>query len=195
MEASGDVVRQADTGTSRWFSVFLGIVAVVAGIFAISAPFISGLVFSDVIGVILIIGALVHLISSIARHVSAWSVVLGVIVSILYALVGMFLLTYPLRGLFTVTVVLGALFVLVGLYRIATSLEASGIPGWGWAFTGGILTLILGIWILAALPASMIWALGIVVGVDLIFFGLALLFGYTVGGAVTAAGMRPIITT
>ena len=163
-----------------WVLLLLGIIALVVGVFAILWPFVSGVAFTAIFGIILIIASVVTLVHTIRMKKEAWGIILGLLISLVYAAGGLLLLSYPVRGLFIATVVLGITFTLQGIFQTAESLERIGRTGWGWRFVGAILTLILGIWILAALPYSALWALGIVVGVNLLFVGIALITELTV---------------
>lgn len=158
-----------------WVLLVLGVLAILAGIVAIVYPFVSALMVTKILGVILIVGAVVHLVRAAMEGRGAWSIILGLVVSLLYVAAGVYLLTSPLRGLFMVTVVIGTLLVVTGLVELAMALEAIGRRGWGWTLVGSLLAIGLGIWILAELPWSMLWALGLVVGVNLLFTGLRLI--------------------
>jgi uncharacterized membrane protein HdeD (DUF308 family) len=50
---------------------------------------------------------------------------------------------------------------------------ALALPGWGWQITDGVITLALGLLVMAEWPISGLWAIGLFLGIDLIFFGLA----------------------
>ena len=192
MAGLGSVYEGATEGGKDWWVfLLLGILALLAGIVALVYPFVSALAVTDLLGVILIVAAVVHLVHAIIERRGAWSVVLGLVGALLFAAAGVFLLTYPVRGLFTVTVVIGALYAAVGLIELAVALEAIGRRGWGWMLVGALLAIGLGIWILAALPWSMFWALGLVVGVNLLFTGFRLIaassFLHRLGGMTHAA--------
>ncbi len=171
--------------------LLLGVLAVLAGIFAIVYPLAGGVAVTTIFGIVLIVAAIAHLIHTISARKGAWSVVAGLIVSVLFAAAGLYLLARPLVGLAFLTVYLGILYVVMGLVGLAQSLEAFGRPGWGWWLVGSIVTLVLGIFVLAELPRTFIWFLGVLVGAELIFFGVHLI---TLGAIVHgrgATGMTP----
>jgi uncharacterized membrane protein HdeD (DUF308 family) len=174
-----------------WALIVLGILAVLAGAFAIIYPLAAGVAATSVLGIIIIIAAMAHLVHTISAPKGTWSVVVGLVVSVLFAAAGLFLLARPVVGLFFLTVYLGVLYVVMGLFGLAQSLEAVGRPGWGWWLVGSLVTLVLGLWVLAKLPATLFWFLGLLVGVELIFFGVHLI---TLGVAAHGrghAGMTP----
>lgn len=58
------------------------------------------------------------------------------------------------------------------MYQLCTSLWTQ-LPGWGWQAMNGVITLVLGILVLAQWPVSGLWAIGLLVGIDLTFYGWA----------------------
>jgi uncharacterized membrane protein HdeD (DUF308 family) len=171
--------------------LLLGILAVLAGILAIVYPLAGGVAVTTLFGIVLIVAAIAHLIHTISARQGAWSVVAGLIVSVLFAAAGLFLLARPVVGLVFLTVYLGVLYVLMGLVGLAQSLEAVGRPGWGWWLVGSIVTLVLGIWVLAEFPRTFVWFLGILVGAELIFFGVHLITLGAIAHGRGAPGMTP----
>jgi uncharacterized membrane protein HdeD (DUF308 family) len=155
-----------------WF-LTLGILLVVLGavcvIGNVSATFASVLVF----GWVLLISGIFGLVNAFGTH--SWQ---GFLLSLLSALfrgfAGYLLIRYPLAGAATLTLVLACLFVVGGLFRAI----ASGMlkfPRWGWFVLSGIISLALGITLLAQMPISSIWFIGFAIGVDLIFDGASLI--------------------
>jgi hypothetical protein len=86
---------------------------------------------------------------------------------------GLYLLVAPLNGAFTLTVVLSMWF----LARIATGIADHNVPGAGMLALNGVLSLVLGLLIALQLPESATWAIGLLVGIDLLFTGMLLLTG------------------
>ena len=98
---------------------------------------------------------------------------------------GLYLLLAPLDGTFTLTVMLVLWFVASGVARIAFGIAERGVPGAGMTIVNGMLSAALGILIALELPASADWAIGLLVGVDLLFAGLALI--------ALARALRPLV--
>ena len=174
---------------SWWLFLLMGIVMVIAGLVAIFTPLASGLVITRVLGVVLLIAAVARLVKSIRTRTGAGSIVLGLIVAALYVIAGLWLLSFPLMGMVMLTVVLGVLYAVTGLFHIAEALDRVGKVHWGWDLVGGILNLVLGILILAWMPTSAIWILGLFVGIDLLFVG-ATLISLSLAAHSHTAGMR-----
>jgi uncharacterized membrane protein HdeD (DUF308 family) len=82
-----------------------------------------------------------------------------------------------LRGVLSLTLVLIAFFVIEGIASIMFALdhkrELSG--RWGWMLASGIIDLILATIILTGLPGSAAWAIGLLVGINMVFGGSALI--------------------
>jgi uncharacterized membrane protein HdeD (DUF308 family) len=155
-----------------WF-LFLGIALTILGVaciaFDVSATFATVLVFG---WILLISGvfALVH-----AFRVGTWSgFFLYLLSALLRGFTGYLLVRYPLAGAETLTLVLASFFMVGGLFRTIGSAMAK-FPRWGWAVFSGIVSVVLGIMLLAQMPISGIWFVGFAIGVDLIFDGVAMM--------------------
>jgi uncharacterized membrane protein HdeD (DUF308 family) len=95
---------------------------------------------------------------------------------VLGVVVGLLLLASPVRGALSLTLVLVAFFIIEGVVSIMFALdhkrELSG--QWGWMLASGIVDLILALMIFAGLPSTAAWAIGLLVGINLVFGGVAL---------------------
>jgi uncharacterized membrane protein HdeD (DUF308 family) len=87
------------------------------------------------------------------------------------------LLWNPLQGLVTLTFVLTAFFVVDGILIIALAIahrrELSG--KWEWMMLNGVVDLVLAAIIISGLPGTITWALGLLVGIDMMFGGASLI--------------------
>jgi uncharacterized membrane protein HdeD (DUF308 family) len=92
-------------------------------------------------------------------------------------LVGGMLLARPVSGAFSLTIVLVVFFMIEGIVSIMFALdhkrELSG--RWGWMLVSGIIDLVLGAMIFAGLPSTAAWAIGLLVGINMVFGGSALI--------------------
>jgi len=70
------------------------------------------------------------------------------------------------------TLLMGAFFLVAGLFELITPFVVS-LPDWGWHALNGLITLLLGILVLAQWPVSGLWVIGLFVGIALIFHGVA----------------------
>lgn len=97
------------------------------------------------------------------------SVVLRLVWALFTVIVGIYLIVEPDSGTLTLTLVLGLYFLFMGITRIAVAFAARGRQGAGLVALSGIAGLLVGTLVLAKLPESSDWAIGLLVGIDLIF--------------------------
>ena len=92
-------------------------------------------------------------------------------------MVGVLLLARPVSGAFSLTIVLVAFFIIEGVASIMFALdhkrELSG--KWGWMLFSGVVDLVLALMIFAGLPSTAAWAIGLLVGINMVFGGSALI--------------------
>jgi uncharacterized membrane protein HdeD (DUF308 family) len=153
-----------------------GIVLAVLGVGAIVVPAVATFAVELVIGWVLLIGGTVGLISTLrmqrapAFRWSLLSAVAGIVA-------GTLLLVWPLSGAFSLTVILTVFLLLEGIASIMMGLSHSrGFSGrWGMLLVSGIIDLVLAGIIIAGLPATSTWAIGLLVGINMLFGGAALI--------------------
>ena len=151
----------------------LGILWIILGTLAIIMPFAATLAVEMVFGVLFLIGGVAQLIQ--AFKAKGWGGAAFQVVSGLLALaLGVILLLFPLQGVFTLTILLAAFFVAQGIVKIISAFRERPSSGWGWLLFSGLLGLVVGIIIWAGLPGTAIWVLGLLVGIELIFSGWAM---------------------
>ena len=90
---------------------------------------------------------------------------------LLYIFAGFILINTPLLGSIPLTLFLGIFYVLLGISRMMYC-SLLQTPKWGWNFLSGVLSLFLGVLIIAELPSSALFIIGLFVGIDLVFCGL-----------------------
>jgi uncharacterized membrane protein HdeD (DUF308 family) len=125
-----------------------------------------------VFGWLLIIGGALELAHGFVRR--AWSgFFLDVLTGVLYLVVGFMFLRDPAETALTLTLMLALALMFVGIMRIIVAVS-SGFQHWVWLLLNGIITLVLGILILNQWPESGLWVIGLFIGIDMIFYGWAL---------------------
>jgi len=153
-----------------------GIILVVLGLAAIALPPIAGLATTVVLGWLFLFGGIVGLIATFNQRNSPgfWWALLSAAVAVL---AGGVLLANPLQGVTTLTVVLIAFFLVDGVLIIVLAFEhRRELTGrWEWMMLGGVMDLVLAGIIIAGLPGTLAWALGLLVGIDLVFGGMSLI--------------------
>jgi uncharacterized membrane protein HdeD (DUF308 family) len=153
-----------------------GIILVILGLAAIALPPLATLAFTIIIGWVFLISGVVGLFTTFwARHVPGfWWSLISAIIGIA---AGVVLLLWPITGTLSLTLVLIAFFVIEGIVSIMYAIEhRNQLTGrWGWMLVSGIIDLILAGIIFAGLPGTAVWALGLLVGINMLFGGAALI--------------------
>jgi uncharacterized membrane protein HdeD (DUF308 family) len=157
-----------------WRALMLvGVLAIFVGCIAILVPAVASVGTAIFIGwVVLIVGA--FLVAAAFTAHSIGTVLLRLVWALLTVIVGVWLIVEPHNGTLTLTLVLGLYFLFMGLTRIAVAFAARGQQSAGLVGLSGVAGLIVGILILAKFPSSADWAIGLLVGIDLIFAGWTL---------------------
>ena len=167
----------AATLHEHWvFFLVEGIVLLVLGAIAIIVPVLATIALTIVIGWLFLVSGVVGLFTTFWMRSAPgfwWSLlsaVLGIVVGIL-------LLASPVTGAFSLTLMLIAFFIIEGVASIMFALdhkrEMSG--RWGWMLVSGIVDLVLATMIFTSLPSTAAWAIGLLVGVNMVFGGAALI--------------------
>jgi uncharacterized membrane protein HdeD (DUF308 family) len=170
-DAVGKIVRD------HW-KLFLieGIILVVLGLLAVAVPIVAGLAVAILFGWLFLISGIVGLVTTFAmrRAPGFWWSLLSAVLGIV---VGGWLLVQPALGLVSLTYLLIAFFIIEGIATIMFALEHKGaLSGrWGWMLVSGIVDLFLAAVILVGLPGTVAWALGLIVGINMVFGGASMI--------------------
>jgi uncharacterized membrane protein HdeD (DUF308 family) len=153
-----------------------GIILLILGLAAIVIPPIATLALELLFGWLFLISGITGAIATFLMRQAPgflWSLVSA----ILAIVVGIVLLLWPLSGILSLTLVLIVFFIVEGVTSIMFALEHKReLSGrWGWMLASGIVDLILAAIIIAGLPGTAAWALGLLVGINMVFGGTALI--------------------
>ena len=153
-----------------------GIVLVVLGLLAFIIPPIATIAVTIFLGWLFLISGVVGLVTTFwARHAPGfWWSLLSAVLAIA---AGIVLLAWPISGAVSLTLLLIVFFTIEGVLSIMYALEhKKELSGrWGWMLTSGIIDLVLAAIILAGLPGTAAWALGLLVGINMLFGGTAMI--------------------
>jgi uncharacterized membrane protein HdeD (DUF308 family) len=172
LRGAGTIIKKA----GGWF-IGMAVVFILLGMLAIVEPGVAGLAVTILVGWVLIIGGVVHLVAAFsgggARRV-IWQVLIGVV----YLLGGFYFLTHPLLGLGTLTLLLAVIIFTEAVFEVIAYFRTRGEVGSGWLLVNALITLLLGWLIWFHWPSSSVWAIGTLVGVNLLMTGISrLMFG------------------
>jgi uncharacterized membrane protein HdeD (DUF308 family) len=152
-----------------WIIVF-GIVEIVAGVLAVTAPFVAGLAVTVMIGVAFLLGGGARLVTAFMADsfgAGALTFLWGLIVTA----TGFYFVIRPGVGLATLTLVVAMVLFMDGLTRVIVSFKMKPVKGWGWMLAGGIISVLFACMVGWEFPASSLWVVGTLVGFSLIFNG------------------------
>jgi uncharacterized membrane protein HdeD (DUF308 family) len=148
----------------------LGIVQIIAGTLAVAFAISATLDSVVTLGILLLIaGAAQTAAALLAREWDGFFPFL--LLGFLYAVAGFLTLQHPLLVAEGLMLMLAALFLIVGLFRIAVALVGQ-VPSRGWLLFNGVVTVLLGLAIWRHWPASALWVVGTLVGIEVIVNGV-----------------------
>jgi uncharacterized membrane protein HdeD (DUF308 family) len=159
--------------TRRWLTA-AGVLSLLGGIVAIVLPNIASIATTIFVGWLLVFAGALYVVDAFSTR-DGRRIALRLLIAALSFAAGLYLLVAPLDGAFTLTVVLSMWFLAVGVARIAIGIADRNVPGAGMLVLNGVLSLVLGLLIALELPESATWAIGLLVGIDLLFTGMLLL--------------------
>lgn len=163
--------------SSLWGGPFMvGLLLSLLGIVALGAVVLTSLASAIFFGSMLVVAGVFEIIHAFRIRRGQGPFLLFLLGGILSVAVGLISLLRPEAALFSLTLLLSGYFCVNGLFRSITSVSDRH-PGWGWDFTFGLVSLGLGVIIFALLPFSSLWALGLVVGVEILVRGSAIMAG------------------
>ena len=158
--------------TNRVWFYFLAALLIISGILAIAFPFLGSLTATLWTAIALAIAGIAQIIHALAAR--GWrGFVLGLLIGLLYIATGAVLWLNPIRGVITLTVFLAAAIAVEGIFECILAFQIRPAQGWFLMLISGIIGIIVGVLIWQQLPSSAVWALGLVLGIDLITSGLA----------------------
>jgi uncharacterized membrane protein HdeD (DUF308 family) len=171
MATSGNGVITGGRGSASWrWLMFAGFVSVIAGAAAIVLPLLASIVAEIFIGWVLVLAGVATAIDAFSIRDLARTVA-RLLLAALMIVAGLYLVLAPIDTLEVVTLILAILFLASGAIRLLVALARRGRGGAGALALSGAFGVAVGILIVLELPSSAAWALGLLVGVDLVFFG------------------------
>ena len=172
LRGAGTIIKKA----SGWF-IGMAVVFILLGMMAIIEPGVAGLAVTILVGWLLIFGSVAHLVAAFSGG-GAGRVIWQVLIGIVYIFGGVYFLTHPLLALGTLTLLLAVIILAEAVFEIIAYFRMRSERGAGWLLVNALITLLLGGLIWFHWPSSSVWAIGILVGVNLLMTGISrLMFG------------------
>lgn len=159
-------VRMATT-----WSIVLGILIILAGLIAIVLPLITSVAVVFMLGWVFLISGIFRAVQAIQNQPER-GFRMKLVVSVMYAIIGLLILTNLASGLISLTLIIGLTILVDGILEIILAFQIRPVSGWQWALLSGFVSLVLGILICFKLAAGVVWIIGLMVGISLILTGL-----------------------
>lgn len=159
-----------------WFKIY-GVILILLGAASIILPGIATLATTITVGWLLIAGGIFGLISVFQSGASSPGFWWNLLTAILCTLAGIVLLWNPIAAVLTLTIILAAYLLATGVSKALTAFHyRSVIPkAWGWMLFSALVDIVLSVIIFMGLPGTAVWVLGLMVGINLLFTGVALI--------------------
>ena len=179
-----------DAFGAHWrLMMFQGVIMIILGVLAVAAPVIATIAIDIWVGWLFLFSGVIGLIALFSSHhipAFLWSL----ITAALSIALGILLIWKPVEGALSLTFLLTAFFLVEGVFQIATSLVyRDSLPGtWGWMLASGVSDLLLVAIIVLGWPATGVWVLGLLVGINLFMSGWAIVMMAFAGRQATKTG-------
>ncbi|MBV6651041.1 HdeD family acid-resistance protein [Hoeflea alexandrii] len=162
------------SGSWTWMAV-LAVICIVGGFLALLNPFGATVFAVTLAGWVFLIQGVIQVIH--AFRVRDWSgFIWSLGIGVLSLLVGVVLVADPLAGAIPLTLLVAVLFLATGVAKTMFALALRPASGWVWVLASGLVSVVLGVMILAGLPATATTILGLLLGIELVSNGVLFLF-------------------
>jgi uncharacterized membrane protein HdeD (DUF308 family) len=151
-------------------SIGLAILMIVLGFLAVALPLATGIGVSILVGWIVVFGGFTYVAYAFSAE-GAGAFLWRMLIGIVYVAGGFYLVFHPALALESLTLVLAAILVAEGVLQMIVFFKFRSLPGSGWVLFDGIVTLLLGFLIGYPWPLSSGWAIGTLVGINLLVSG------------------------
>jgi len=163
---STNIFQEAAGASSGW-----GVVMILLGVLALFLPLATGIGVSIAVGWIIVFGGVAYLASAFAAR-GAGSFLWRVLIGAVYIIGGLYLAFNPGLALASLTLAMALMFFFEGLLETVVFFQFRTLPGSGWVLFDGLVTLLLAYLIWRPWPSSSIWAIGTILGINLIMSGI-----------------------
>lgn len=160
---------------NRGIFLFESVVFILMGVTAIAVPSLFTYSIELLIGGLLLVGGIVQSYRCIKAGMLTKNI--GAVISALASLLlGLLLLLYPITGIIALTLLIALFFFIEGIAQLYVGFSLRELRGSSWLLFSGIISLLLAALIWSGLPGSAAWVIGLLLGINLLFFGFSQLF-------------------
>ena len=152
------------------WALAIGVLMVILGVIAIASPLVTGLAVTFLVGVLLLISGVSQCVLAFRAGAFGRGIVIFLF-GLLAIVAGGYLISRPVEGLASITLYLAAYFLATGVLAVIAAFQLKPAQGWGFMLANGLVTVLLGILIWGQWPVSGAWAVGVLLGVQLIMSG------------------------
>jgi uncharacterized membrane protein HdeD (DUF308 family) len=167
LRETGTIIKKA----RGWF-IGMAVVFILLGTMAVIEPGVAGLAVTTLVGWLLIFGGVAHLVAAFSGG-GKGRVIRQALIGIAYMVGGFYFLAHPLLGLGTLTLLLAVIILTEAVLELISYFRMRGEGGSGWLLVNAVITLLLGGLIWFHWPSSSVWAIGTLVGVNLLITGIS----------------------
>jgi uncharacterized membrane protein HdeD (DUF308 family) len=150
-----------------------GVALIVLGTVAIVAPGLATLFVTTFLGWVFVISAVTEFYLAFQVH-GGWRIAGAVLTGLVSLVAGAWLLLNPAAGALALTFLLAAYFVASGIVKAIAAWQLRHVGGSGWTYLSAACSVLLGLLVFSGWPGTAAWLLGLIVGIDLLFYGWAL---------------------
>lgn len=155
---------------SGW-TIGIGVLLVIFGVLALASPMLTGISVSIMVGILVAMGGIAQLIFATKAGQGVWPYAMG----ILSVCAGIYMASHPIVAVGTLTVILAFFLFALGVTEVMMAWQVRPAKGWIMTFLTGILSLALGVMIWGEFPVAGALAIGVLLGVKLLFSGFMLI--------------------
>jgi uncharacterized membrane protein HdeD (DUF308 family) len=183
-QSPGDPNSDAGENSLRIFTLAEGVLMLVLGTLALIFPLVASVWVTGVVAMVFLVAGLISWINTLgrARQLDALFTFWRLVVATLLLLSGVWMVGRLASGpsaaasqVAALALGIGVVFLIEGAVATVVSLSNRQVRGWGWGLVNGLVTLMLGVFILSLKAFNLVWVLGVLVGISFLFSGVDLL--------------------
>ena len=172
-----DFELQRNPHTMSWgWQIALGTILTIMGFSALSAPVLMSASVAALLGWFFVFAGIAQLIAAFVNRNEA-SLTISAMIAVMYFIFGIILVNSTLwENAVSITMLMAIFFLIDGVFKLVLSIQMRGEQNWGWLLAGSIISILFAIMILANIYAASFVLIGLMIGIQLVFVGIGMLF-------------------